>query len=80
MLIERIYAPWDKRILTQNIFNNSFYLINHHDRIIQKYITNVESYMNLINLINKLLTNEITTKPWWQFMISDPWQICTQAT
>ena len=46
---------------------NSFYLINHHayDSFIQKYITNVESYMNLINLIKKSLTNEITTKLWW---------------
>lgn len=35
------------------------------------YITNVESFMNLVNLINKSLTNEITTKPWWWFTISD---------
>ena len=50
---------------------NRFYLINHHNSFIQKYITNVESFMNLVNLINKSLTNEITTKPWWWFTISD---------
>ena len=40
-------------------YMNKFYLINHPDRFIQKYITNVESFMNLINLINKSLTHEI---------------------
>ena len=61
-------------------YMNRFYLINHHDRFIQKYITNVESYMNLVNLINKSLTNEVATKPRWWFMISDPRHIHTQAT
>lgn len=67
--IERTSAPQDNRIFTQ--YMNRFYLINHHNRFIQKYITNVESFMNLVNLINKSLTNEITTKPWWWFTISD---------